>query len=90
MANPIHATLQADVVATITLDRDARKVNVCNVTGTAAVWFTLDGSTPEVEGNGSWVLPAVVSAIDLEPSTAGPTVVKLISEGTPTVSVGAI
>lgn len=88
--SPRHATLQAATVATITFDRDYPRVEVANVTGAAAVYFTVDGSTPAAEQTGSHVLPAAIGSVDVDVHTSGPTVVKLISAGTPKVSVRAI
>jgi hypothetical protein len=101
-AGPLHATLVADTVTTLTLDLpnpvgDVRsfaqvkpRVGVINVTGTAEVYFTTDGSTPTVGGSGCHVLPATISALEVDDLTAGSTsVIKLISSGTPKVSVRA-
>ncbi|MFC3736526.1 hypothetical protein [Paractinoplanes deccanensis] len=66
------------------------RVGVINLSGAAEVYFTTDGSTPTVGGDGCHVLPAVVSALEVYDGTPGPTsVVKLISAGTPRVSVRA-
>jgi hypothetical protein len=102
-AGPLHATLVANTVTTLTLDLvDPRpdnlsfatpkqpRVGVLNLTGTAEVYFTTDGSTPTVGGNACHVLPAVISALEVNDETPGPTsTVKLISTGTPKVSVRA-
>lgn len=90
MADPQHVTLTAGQVETVTLSVDANRVDVCNVDGAAEVYVTVDGTTPTVGGDGSWVLPAAVGSLELQPRTAGVTVVKLISSGTPKVSVGVI
>lgn len=90
MADPQHATLVANTVKTITLAVDANKVNICNVDGASAVYVTVDGTTPTVGGDGSWVLPAAIGDLELEVTGPGNTVVKLISAGTPKVSVGVV
>lgn len=92
MANPQHVTLTADTVATVTLDRGAGLVEVLNVDGAAAVYFTLDRSTPTVGGNGCHVLPAAIGSVEVSAAVAGNSiaVVKLISSGTPAVSVRTI
>lgn len=90
MADPQHVTLTANTVKTITLSVDANRVNVCSVDGAAEVYVTVDGTTPTVGGNGAWILPAVIGDLELEVTGAGNTVVKLISAGTPKVSVGAV
>lgn len=91
MANPQHATLTAGTVTTITLDDPARRVEIINVDGAAAVYVTVDGSTPAVAAAGCWVLPGSINRMVLGPATGGGIkIVKLISSGTPAVSVGAI
>lgn len=92
MANPQHVTLTANTPATLTFDIDADLVEILNIDGAAEVWATLDGSTPVVGGNGSWLLPAAVGSIELRPPGTGsaPTTVKLISTGTPRVSAGVL
>lgn len=87
MPDSRHVTLTADTVATVTLDRQYGAVEVVNVDGAAAVYFTVDGSSPTVAGDGTIVLPAAVSGVEIPPGSDSPTVVKLISEGTPQVAV---
>ncbi len=101
---PLHATLVANTVTPLTLDvADPRpenlsfatpprpRVGVVNVSGTAEVYFTTNGTDPTVGGAGCHVLPAAISALDVYDETPGPTsVVKLISVGTPKVSVRAL
>lgn len=91
MADPQHVTLTADEVEIVTLARDANKITVVNVDGAAAVYFNINTATdPTVGGDGCWVLPAAISAVDVPVTGAGNTVVKLISTGTPAVSVGVL
>jgi hypothetical protein len=91
MANVQTVTLEASVVATVTLDKDANKIVVLNMDGTDEVWFNINETTdPEPEADGCWVLPAAVGGVDLPVTGAGNTRVKLISEGTPRVLVGAL
>lgn len=102
---PLHATLVAATVTTLTLDLvdpvanvasfetpAGPRVEVLNVDGSAAVYFTTDGVTaPTVGGNGCEVLPAAIGSVAARDRTSGNTsVVKLISSGTPTVSVRAL
>lgn len=87
MADARHITLVAATVSTVTLDTDYSFLEVVNVTGTASVYFTMDGTTPTVKGNGTIVLPAAIGGVEVQPPTSGATVVKLISSGTPDVSV---
>lgn len=102
-AGPLHATLAASTVTTLTVDVTDPKpgnlsfadppkprVEVLNVDGAAAVYFTTNGTPPTVAGDGCHVLPAAIASIEVNDETSGPTsVVKLISAGTPKVSVRA-
>ncbi len=86
--SPAHATLVADTVTTITFDANFGRVEVLNVDGAAAVYFRVDGTAPTVAGAGSHVLPAAIGSLEIADQTSGQnTVVKLISAGTPKVSV---
>jgi hypothetical protein len=81
-------TLVASTVDTVTFTgEDPPDVTVIS-DGAAAVFYTVDGSTPTVNGANCYLLPAGVVSSDrrLIP-TAAPAVVKLISSGTPTYSV---
>jgi hypothetical protein len=88
--SPQHATLAAGVVATLVFDKDFDRVEVLNVDGTAEVYFTVDGTTPAVGATGTQVLPAVITNLEVEPPSNANTVVKLLSLGTPKVSVRGI
>lgn len=93
--SPLHATLVANTPTTLTLDRNYLRIDVCNVDGAAAVYFTVDGRTPAVAATGSFVLPAAICSMELSPrddgdTHTGNTVVKLISTGTPKVSVAGL
>lgn len=90
MANPQHLTLTAATVATFTLDSDFDQVEVTSLDGASRVSFTVNGATPAVDANGSYVLPAAISSLIVNVPTAGATVVKVISAGTPLVSVRGI
>lgn len=82
-----EVTLTAATVDTVTFDDDVDTVEVLSHDGAAAVYFTVDGSTPTVAGKGCWMLPAAASSATVDVGTAGDTVVKLISAGTPKVSI---
>lgn len=88
--SPQHATLVAATVTTFTFDVDYNSVEVLNVDGAAAVYFTVDGTTPAVATTGSHVLPAAIGGLQIFPPTGTVSVVKLISGGTPTVSVRGV
>lgn len=85
--NPRYATLVADTVNTVTFTRDYERVEVSSVDGTTRVDFTVDGSTPVRGQTGTHYLPAAISAVELDVSTAGPTVVKLLATAACVVSV---
>ncbi len=103
-AGPLHWTLSAATVKTLTLDLVDPKqgnlsfgdpvkprVEVTNVDGAAAVYFTTNGADPTVGGDGCHVLPAAIGAVEVNDETPGATsVIKLISAGTPKVSVRAL
>lgn len=88
--SPQTVTLVAATVSTITFTRDWNVVEVLNVDGAEAVYFSVDGSTPTVKGEGFHVLPKGTSSAEVGVSSEGGTVVKLISAGTPTVSVRGV
>lgn len=87
MANPQHLVLTANTVATFTLDKDFDVAEVASLDGAARLTFTVDGSTPTVDGNGGYVLPATICSRQVTVQGASATVVKVISSGTPLVSV---
>ncbi len=89
-ANEIGAhniTLPANTVVTVDFADDVPEVEIVNMSGSAAVYVTVDRSTPTVAGRNTYLLPAAIGGIELEPPTAGGTSVRLISSGTPTISV---
>jgi hypothetical protein len=84
----IHGlTLTAGQITTVHFPDDVDEIEVLSHDGAAAIYFTVDGADPQVEGRASRVLPAAISSAQVQPPTAGPTVVKLISAGTPRISV---
>ncbi len=86
--SPQHATLVADTVATLTFDKNFARIEVLNVDGAAAIYFRSDGVAPTVAGTGCHVVPAAIGSVEVDDDTAGQvSVVKLISAGTPKVSV---
>lgn len=91
MAYTRHVTLVAATVATVDLGVNATRVEVFNRDGADEVFFTTDESTPTVAGNNTHALPAAVSSVEVPDETDGQnTIVKLISPGTPKVSVRAL
>lgn len=87
--SPQHVTLVASTVTTLTFDQPFDRIEVLNVDGVAAVYFLVDsGATdPVVAATGTGVLPAAVGSVEVEPPSNRNTQVKLISVGTPKVSV---
>lgn len=88
MAHTKHLTLVATTVATVALDDTAQdKVYVTNRHATVEAFATVDGSTPTVGGDDTFIIPAARTTVLLTP--AGATSVKLISSGTPSITVSA-
>lgn len=90
MAESEHLTLVAATVAEVTLPTNAGRVEVLNRTGTAEVYFTVNGAVPTVGGDDTHVLPAAISSVEVPRTRGSNVVVKLISSGTPSVSVRAV
>jgi hypothetical protein len=85
--SPQHATLVADTVTTFTFDEDYNSVEAFNVDGAERVYFTVDGTDPDIAATGSEVLPAAIGGLVVDVPVSGVTVVKLKSVGVPAVSV---
>lgn len=87
-----HQQLTAATVDTVTLNADYPQVEVVNRDGAAAIFFTIDGDAPTVEGDNTHVLPAAISGVTVPSNadTGDPTVVRLISSGTPKYSVRGV
>lgn len=86
-----HVTLVAATVARVDLPTNPGRIEVLNRDGAAEVYFTVNGKTPTVGGNDTYVLPAAISSVEVSrPRTTSAAVVKLISTGTPKVSVTAL
>lgn len=89
--SPQTVTLSGGVLRTLIMDRDYQHIEITNVTGSAAVWVRLGGKTPAAAANGSIAIPAVAGwTIALPDVWSGNTVVKLISAGTPQISVRGV
>lgn len=83
-----HATLVASTVDTVTLPKDASAIEVCNRSGVAAIHVTIGTVNPTVDGDDTFVVPAVAGSARVIPTPGSqPTVVRLISSGAPTYSV---
>lgn len=84
-----HATLTASSVSTINLNSQYyRKIEIVN-RGDVEAFYTLDDSTPTVEGDNSIVLPARSAVVEEWYGDTTPTV-KIISTGTPKISVRGV
>jgi hypothetical protein len=72
--------LTPDTIETVTFTDDVDAVEVLNIDGTAAIYFTVNGRDPVVGGNHCWALPAgAASSLVVDVPTAGRSVVKLVS-----------
>lgn len=86
--------LTADTVDTVVFPAALLSIEIIS-NGIAAAYFTIDGTTPTVAGANTYLLPAGVTSIDLRTAVGNVdaiTTIKIISAGTPTISVqqGAI
>lgn len=88
-------TLGANTVDTVTLPDAVEEVSIIS-DGSAAIYVTVDGTTPTVEGADTWEIPAAGALVELtlpigvdaHRFDAGvDPIVKLISAGTPVYSV---
>jgi Chitobiase/beta-hexosaminidase C-terminal domain len=87
-----HETLAATTEDDVTITDPQVDVAVTNRSGSAEIYFTIDGSTPTVGGENTFVLPAATCSREVSSdkfNTATP-VVKLISTGTPDYSVESL
>jgi hypothetical protein len=85
-------TLVGSAVTTVTLTDDFDAVTVTNVAGAAALYLRLGGTAPAVGGgDDNYALPASYSTIRIPSAESGsPTVVKLLSAGTPIYTVAGV
>lgn len=90
VASPFHLTLSANLASVVTFEQDYDRIEILNVDGAAAVYFRVGQTDPTVAGTGSQVLPAAIGSIEVDVTTSGPTEVRLISAGTPKVSVRGV
>lgn len=85
-------TLTANTVDTVTLSDNASRIQVTNRSGASEIYFSIDGTTPTVGGDDTFILPAAIGSRVVSSDDVGVdiTTVKLISTGTPTYSVEAL
>lgn len=83
-------TLTASVVDTVNFDTDWNEVEVVS-NGLAPLFVTVDGSSPTVNGEDSYILPAgTVSSRTIVVPGSGTTTVKVISSAPTTYSVAGV
>ena len=82
-----NVALAAGVEMVVDFQDDVSAVEVVSMDGVAPVFFTVDGTAAAVNGRNCHVIPAVVSSVEVEPTSSGPTKVRLISAAAQTVSV---
>lgn len=78
--------LVASTVETVTFTDNVTAVEIIS-DGTAKVYYTVDGSTPTVGGANCYMIPASLSVDERAMPQQGTDAVKLISSGTPTLSI---
>lgn len=96
MAHVHSGTLVASTVQTVSLDQPYESITVVNDTGTAAIYFRLDGVNPTVGGDDCYIVPAAItqetvpgitSIAENADGTIPGSTIKLISSGTPSFTV---
>lgn len=80
-------SMAASVVDTVEFAVDCEFVEVTQLTGSAPVYFTVDGTTPTVGGANTYSTLTTMAPVAVSPPSAFATAVKLISAATATVSV---
>lgn len=84
----VHAiALVADTETIVRFADNVSTVEIVNMTGTAPVYFTVDKDAVSVAGNDTQLLPAKIGSVEAPSPGQQATVVRLISPGTPTISV---
>jgi hypothetical protein len=90
-ANPVHATLQADVERVITLDQNCGMIRIVVYANPATIFFNTENiAVPAVASSqdGQQVIPATLAVVEVADETSGAvSIVRLRSAGTPTVMV---
>lgn len=82
-----NKTLVANTVDTVQFVEGPTRVTIIS-DGAAAIYVTVDGTTPTIGGSSTYLIPAVACAREIH--AIGVAEVKLISSGTPTYSVEAM
>ena len=79
-------TLVANDVITVTFTDNVKTIEIIS-DGVAAAFYSLDKSTPAVNGANCYILPAGTVSVDVRNAASSTDTVKIISSGTPTISV---
>jgi hypothetical protein len=86
-----NLALSANTVEVVQFGQDVDQVEVIQISGSAPVYFTTDGSTPTVPANGAasacYSTIAAMVSVQLDPRTWQATSIGLISASSATVSV---
>lgn len=82
-----NLTLSAGVEEIVQFEQDIATIEIINLDGAAAVYFTVNEESAVVAGPRTQVLPAAINAVRYEPVESSATRVSLISAGTPKISV---
>jgi hypothetical protein len=87
MARIKHGTLTANTAASVQLDPYGEAIEVVNVDGADAIYFTVDGTTAVIGADDTEVVPATIAALRVGTAGDQPYTVSMISAGTPKYSV---
>lgn len=79
--------LAASVIDVVEFERNLAAVEVANIDGAGAIYFTVDGTDPTVGGAHCHLLPPFGCSRTISAPLDRPTVVKLISSATPIYDV---
>lgn len=85
MARSKHGQLVAATVTTLAIDAYMIQITVTNRSQTGEIYFTVDGTTPVVGADGTYL--CLGSRVVSPPSVPSATTVKLLSTGTPLYTV---
>lgn len=82
--------LSADTPEVVEFASNLARVEVVS-DGSASIYFTVDGGAPAVKGTNCFYLPAgAICSREVESKTNRPTVVQIISAGSPICSVARV
>lgn len=93
MPRIVHVTLTADQVEDVELDADYPRVEIVKLDADDEIYGRAGGdhtAEPTVAGDDCFVLPAAICSLEVDVNGRGATHVKLISSGTPRVSIEGV